>query len=781
MNSLLCGKKFYFSFLFLFFSLHVLAQTGTIKGTVSTSDGKPAEFVTITLKGTTRGTSVNAKGIYQLSHIPAGTYTLVAQLIGLSSQSKTITLAAGETLVADFILTENNEQLQEVIVSSNAGKRINKKSEYVARMPLSNLENPQAYSSISKELMQDQLVVDYRNALYNSAGAIPAMSPAGSAYVYLRGFTVSTSVRNGMAQQAWTAVDPVNIERAEVIKGPSGTLFGSTITSFGGLVNQVTKKPFDTFKGEVSTVLGSYDLSRITADINTPLNQDKTVLMRLNTAYHNEGSFQNVGHNRTFTFAPSLAYQVDERLNLLFDAEIYNQNKTQNPYPTFPAGLFTSLSQIPLNYKTSFGGENIDAQLSARNLHAQADYKISSSWKSTTQVAYSNNHVERSLQVYPLFTAVNKVTRRVTDFGPRDFNSIELQQNFNGDFKIGQFRNRLLAGIDVYTYHGRQSYTPVQLVYDQIDDISKPFPVMSLQKLDAIAGTANYAIVDARQDIYSAYASDVFNITDRLNAMASLRVDRFNNKPTYTNGVAGSNNYNQTAFSPKFGLVYQLVKDQLSLFSNYMNGFQNVGPVSQPDGTVSVFKPRQANQLEGGLKAEVFDHRLSATVSYYDIKVSNATYTRVINNQNFTVQDGTQRSKGYEIEVLANPVSGLNIVAGYGHNENKITQSTAALVGKLAPSAPQNVANFWLSYKFNQFIKNVGVGVGGNYVDRSWFDASNTLEIPSYTIFNATIFYDTPKWRLGLKGNNLGNKRYWDGWASYQMLRQYLASVTFKF
>lgn len=781
MNSLLCGKKFYFSFFFFLLSLTAFAQTGAIRGTVKTSDGKPAEMVAIGLKGTTKGTTVNSNGTYQLKNIAAGNYTLTAQYVGLVPQSKDITIVAGQTLEVNFTLSENQEQLQEVIVSSTKATKItSKKTDYVARMPLANLENPQVYTNISKELMQEQITVDYRSALYNSPGVVPSSSPAGPPTIYMRGFSVSAFVRDGMAQQAWTSIDPINVERAEVIKGPSGTLFGSQVTSFGGLVNQVSKKPFDTFKGEISSIIGSYDLSRITADINTPLNADKTVLLRVNTAYHNEGSFQNIGHNRTFAFAPSLSYKVDERLNLLFTAEIYTQKRTQNPYPTFAAGLFTNLNQVPLNYRTTFGGENIDGRLSARNLQTKAEYKISDSWTSTTSLAYSNNHVERSLQIYPLFTAANKVTRRVTDFGPRDFNSIELQQNFNGDFKIGKFRNRLLIGLDAYSYRGRQTYAS-QIAYDNIDDITKPFLPISLPKLNSLAAAATYNNAESRLNTYSAYASDVFNITDRFDAMLSLRVDRFNNKPSVTNGVAATNDYNQTAFSPKLGLVYQLVKDQVSLFGNYMNGFQNVGPVNQPDGTVSIFKPRQANQLEGGIKAEAFDHKLSATISYYNIKVSNATYTQIINNLNFTVQDGTQRSKGYEIEVIANPVTGLNIVAGYGKNENKFTQSTAALIGKLATGAPQNVANLWVSYKFNRFIKNVGVGLGGNYVDRSWFDAANTIEIPSYKLVNASIFYDTAKWRLGIKGNNLNNEHYWDATASYQMLRQYLGSVTFKF
>ncbi|MBB6273872.1 iron complex outermembrane receptor protein [Pedobacter cryoconitis] len=756
-------------------------QTGTIKGTVKTSDGQPAEFVTISLKGTTQAIVVNQKGFYQLNHIETGSYTITAQYVGLITQRKLIEVKSGETTVADFILSENHSQLQEVVVSgSKINKFARKESPYVARMPLANLENPQVYTVISKELMQDQLIVDYTDALWNSPGVVPSVSPAGSTNVYMRGFNTSTSVRNGMAAQSWSSVDPVNIERAEVIKGPSGTLFGSSIVSFGGLINQVTKKPFDTYKTELSATLGSYSLSRITADVNTPLNADKSVLLRVNSAYHNESSFQNYGHNRSFTLAPSLSYKVDDRLTLLFDAEIFTQNKTQNAYPTFSPGLFSSLKDVPLNYTSSYGGENIDARSSSRNFYTQADYKISSNWKSATQVAYSNNHVERSLQLYPIYLTTTKVNRRVTDFGPRDFNSLELQQNFTGDFKIGSFRNRLVTGIDVFTYSGKQKYSS-QIAYDTIDDITKPFPAMSLEKLNALEAGVTSSNTEAKQNIYSAYASDVFNITDRLNVMLSLRADRFNNKPTVTDGVTATNNYNQTSFSPKFGIVYQLVKDQVSVFGNYMNGFSNTGPVVQPDGTTDVFKPKQANQLEGGVKAEAFNHKLSATLSYYDIKVSNATYTIVKNNLNFTVQDGTQRSRGFEAEVIANPITGLNIVTGYAYNENKITNAAAALIGKFVQAAPQRVVNFWVSYKFQEYIKNAGLGFGANYVSDSYFDAANTLKIPAYTLFNATIFYDQPKWRFGLKGNNLGDEHYWNASAAYQMTRQYLGNITFKF
>lgn len=57
----------------------------------------------------------------------------------------------------------------------------------------------------------------------------------------------------------------------------------------------------------------------------------------------------------------------------------------------------------------------------------------------------------------------------------------------------------------------------------------------------------------------SAYASDVLNISDRLSVMASLRIDNFKS-------TASDESNDQTALSPKFGIVYQVIENKVSLF-----------------------------------------------------------------------------------------------------------------------------------------------------------------------------------------------------------------------
>jgi iron complex outermembrane receptor protein len=114
----------------------------------------------------------------------------------------------------------------------------------------------------------------------------------------------------------------------------------------------------------------------------------------------------------------------------------------------------------------------------------------------------------------------------------------------------------------------------------------------------AAGGTSAYPYI-YKSSTYSSYVSDVLNITDRLIASAALRIDRFDfdgNRDATTGVKTGA--YKQTAYSPKFGLIYQVVKDHVSLFSNYQNGFTNqLGKSFDGKG----FTPEHANQIEGVL------------------------------------------------------------------------------------------------------------------------------------------------------------------------------------
>ncbi|MBN8789651.1 MAG: TonB-dependent receptor [Terrimonas sp.] len=772
-------KLLFFLSAFIFSLQTLYAQSsGSIKGTVTTSDNKPAAAVTVHIKGTNKSTLTDDKGNFRFKNIAPSTYILEVSLVGYADVDQRVTVSSNEEARVGIQLQVTANTLQEVVISGGTNKFAKKESEFVARLPLTNLENPQSYSVVTKEIMQEQLVTTIEGALKNAAGisnAAPGPGGGGTSVGFAsRGFrTGSTNTRNGLTAGNVTLLDPVNMERIEAIKGPSATLFGSQAVSYGGLVNIVTKQPFETFKGEVGYTAGSFGFNRVTADINTPLNEEKTALFRINAAGETQNGFQDYGQASTFDIAPSFLYKANDRLVIRLDAEVFTTKRPIILYAPWGGAGAGNFSELGLDIKQSFSGEGLDSRQTTTNLFARADYKISGNWTSQTNFSYTlgNNHTKYlflNIEQYP--DDSRYVSRENYDVNGT-LSSTDFQQNFIGDFTIGNFRNRLLIGFDYlrYTY----ASTRIDAYFDTVDihySTPQPINIYNVNQVLAASPARRYA---GNDQTYSAYISDVFNITDKLLAMASVRIDRY--------VEPGDDGLKQTALSPKFGLVYQLVKNKVSLFGNYMNGFQNS---YGEDSKGNAFKPQQANQLEGGVKLDVFDHKLSATISYYNIKVQDVLRTDP-NDPTFSIQDGTQRSQGIDVDIIANPLPGLNIVAGYAYNDNKYIQAEDYLIGKRNTGTPWNTGNIWVSYKaVRGALHGLGIGAGANFSGSTYaLNDDNSFVLDGYKTFDATAFYDFTKWRLSVKLNNIGNLKYWvaDYYPVPQAPRQFLASLTVRF
>lgn len=772
---------------------------GTIKGKVTTNDNKVAADVTVLIKGTNKGTITDENGVFEFRKLTAGTYTLQISLTGYETLEQSIDVEDGKSAALILQLQLSDKQLQEVIVTAGVNKFAKSRSEYVAKLPLKNLENPQTYSVISKALLQEQIVTNFDNALKNAPGIDKLWTATGrggdgAAYFSLRGFAVQPSMINGIAGQTNGGLDPANIEQVEVIKGPSGTLFGSSLVSFGGLINIVTKKPFETTRGEIGYSNGTFGLNRLTLDYNTALNKEKTVLFRINGAYHYENSFQDAGFRKSVFVAPSLTYKASDKLDFHLNAEFYNSEAT-NPVSVFlnrSRKLFaTTPAELNIDYNKSFTSNDITIKNPTANFFGQMNYKLGSKWVSQTNFSQSIRKSD-GLYSYIMFLQASNDTllSRFISGQNATGTSTNFQQNFIGDFTIGKIRNRTVIGIDVTNLKATNNNTPY-ILFDMVNSIKSDARYAQLTRpvVEAKLGvSANPSKNTSDVYTYSAYISNVTNLTEKLLLMTSLRVDRFDNRGTTTiNTGITSGAYKQTALAPKLGLVYAVVKDKVSLFANYMNGFRNVAPVTQPDGSVNNFTPQQANQWEGGVKLNAMQGKLTGSISYYDIHVADVLIPDP-ERTGYTIQEGDISSKGFETEIIASPAAGLNIVAGYSHNNSRNVKAAPATDGLRPTNAgPQNLANLWVSYTLtNGKLKGVGAGVGGNYASESLITNSlptGAFVVPAYTVLNATIFYNAAAFRFGFKLDNLTNQRYWKGWSTIepQMPRRLTANITFKF
>ena len=105
-------------FLLALTPLTIFAQsTGSIRGTIKTSDGNPAAFVNVSIDGTSKGAVADDNGKYEIRNVTPGNYKLVASFVGLENQQQNVDVSAGQVSIIDFVLSENTLQLEEVTIS----------------------------------------------------------------------------------------------------------------------------------------------------------------------------------------------------------------------------------------------------------------------------------------------------------------------------------------------------------------------------------------------------------------------------------------------------------------------------------------------------------------------------------------------------------------------------------------------------------------------------------------------------------------------------------------
>ena len=794
--------KTLFSFVALLLTSFVInAQQLIVNGIVSDAENTPIAGANIVVKNTNHGSQTDIDGKFQINNLDSGSYTAVVTYLGYKTKEVPFTLSNSNLTLPTITLYEGQEILSEVVIE---GERRNmfarKQTAYVSKLPLTDLENTQVYSTVTTEMLESLITTTFEDALDNATGIQQLWTSTGrggdgAGFYSLRGFSVQPQLVNGVPGLTNGTINAANIERIEVIKGPSATLFGSTVTSYGGLINVVTKKPYQGFGGQLSYTAGSYGLNIITGDFNTALDKNENIYFRLNTSYHTEDSFQDAGFSKSFFVAPSLSYRVNNKLSFSFYGEI-SQSENTNPTMLFLSRggemQYNNIYELGYDYKKSYTSNALTLENPTQNYRVEIDYKISDSWTSQTILSKSSTSTN-GYYTYLYDGTGEGIFARYLNKQAAITQTTDIQQNFNGDFNIGNLRNRMVVGLDFYTVTGIDNgsgYVYYGSVDPKTNEEQAGFPLTTAGVDAALAG-ASINDIKTRSNVYSAYVSDVLDITPTLSAMASVRFDLFDEKGLIT---SDDDNYDQFAISPKFGLLYQPIKNKLSVFANWQNGFTNIAPqlIGDPSvgQTLETFKPEEANQLEFGVKSNFFNNRLNATVNYYDIMVNNRLMADP-NDAFGKIQDGKVSSKGIELEINTNPINGLNIKAGFSYNDSEIeNSSTETSIGHRPIEAGSDITyNLWADYRFEEgAIRGFGIGAGFNGAsERDIINASSypsgVFSVPSYIITNATIYYAADKYRIGLKLNNMFNIIYYNGWSTItpQQPRAVLANFAFKF
>ncbi|MBL7560908.1 TonB-dependent receptor [Olleya sp. YSTF-M6] len=772
-----------------------IAQSTAIEGTILDNNQSPIIGVNVLIKNTTKGSTSDVDGNFEIKNITNGDYVISVSYLGYKTKEIEVSIINNESVaLGNITMYEGNEILNEVVIDIDRKNKFSRKqSAYVSKLPLKNIDNSQVYNTITNQLLISQSVNTFEDALKNAAGITKLWSSTGrsgdgAGYYSSRGFAVQPQLVNGVAGITNGFINPSNVERVEVIKGPAGTLFGSSVSSYGGLINIITKKPYNKTGGEITVSGGSFDFAKFNADVN--VSPSDKLSFRINTGFQQEHSFQDAGFKKSVFVAPSISYKLNNNLTFNFSYEASDNEQTNETFlflNRYAPLAFSSIDELNYNTDLSFTNDDISIKNITQNYRGEIAWKISDQWSSQTLIS---GGLAKSLGYYTYLwngsEALFNLYAQDTDARTKTRN---LQQNFTGTFKIGDIENKLLVGADYLDYNTIDNSSNWGYLHTiNIDgDLVYGEPEINEENLSAALTGIGYLDSDIRQNILGFYVSDVVKVLPSLSVMASLRYDRFDYQGDRQTNADDDTEYTESTFSPKFGVVYQPIVDQLSIFANYQNGFSYVNPQYITDFdtgivTLQSYDVEQANQYEFGVKTNLFNNKLETTLSYYNINVDNKYYWAT------QTQDLAINSQGIELEVNANPIDGLNIHTGFSYNDSEITDSPSArfLEGnRYGESGADITYNFWADYKF---FENFGAGVGFN--GQSEYDTmvdyksvTGSFDIPAYTIFNASLYYETNTFRASIKANNITDKTYFSGWSTVtpQRPRTILGSVTFKF
>ena len=823
--------KILFTFFLIYLPLCVFAQTGVIKGKITSQNNQPAELINVILKETGKGTVTSASGEFEFTGLEAGSYRIIGTGIGFRRIEKQVQISEGETVATDLEAIEDTRLLQTVDVIGNSGSSYKNDLSFIGSKTATPVrEVPQAISYITKEVMHDQ-------GTFLLGDAVKNMSGVNQFTFYddltIRGFRMNggstTQLFNGLRTfSGFWKQPPVNyLERVEVIKGAASALYGNT--SPGGTINRVTKKPLMTPRKSLSFTTGSFNTLRALADFTGPMNEEKTLLYRLNVGYVNAQGFRNLQFDKNIIIAPSVSFLPTQKTRINFDL-VYNNSKSRLDRGQSVVGndLYSSSIKTSLNAVNDYLNEETYLITTSLNHQFTQNTSLNVAYLRT---GYNEDLLEhRSSNTNGIDSAgkavSNLVARQVFIRKTKSFmDNVSLFVNHN--FNTGKAEHKFVAGYDYIqsttpkgsgqqTANGYQlkaggvanynAKTPEKYVfYNYVENgVTRSIPKPNISHYDLTLQnnqmedpskyiynvTTNASTTPVFYQLHGLYLQEQVKI-DRLQILLGLRYDTYIDKKGYT--TSSEENVTQHALLPRIGAVYTLNKN-INIYGTYTKGYNPQDPVVQSNPlTGGPFDPIRSSLVEGGLKSEWFDGRVVANLSVYNVTQTNTLYNANAEGRpDLLEQIGEEKAKGVEFDITGNILPNWNLIVAYSYNNAKITdagtkETDQVLVNKQKPNAPKNQGSIWTKYTFtNKGLNGFGLAIGGNFVTERNLSLNNTQTLPGYVVLNGGIYYKIDKFQFQVNLNNLANKTYWVGGYDYLRLfpgapRNFMATVSYTF
>lgn len=566
-------------------------------------------------------------------------------------------------------------------------------------------------------------------------------------YFRIRGFDQTSlgTYRDGLPARipAWytaARLEPYGLERVEVLKGSTSTLFG--LNGPGGLINAVTKKPTTTPFGEVYTTVGTDNHFETGLDIGGPFSPDSPWAYRITMKGQKaDGSYDYSRDDRLYV-APALTYSPDDATSLTLLADYSRRNGA--PARGIPQGANIDID--------TFLGEPDFNRFDTTQ--ADAGYQFMHRFDNGLTFRQNARYSHTGLDYREVYGATTDPTASRTSFGvDGNSNRFAIDNQLQYDQTIGTARNKLLVGTD-FTYDN----TRENIVFGTAGPIDINNPVYC--GLNCIT-TGPYVNWRVMQSAAGVYAQDELTLFDKLTLTGGLRYDHVDSTADYLDSGT-SDESTENALTKRLGASY-LLMPELSVYANYSESFQPlVAPSANGYAVGGSLKAQEGRQYEVGLKFKPEDFNGLFTLALFDLTQTNVPSW----NDAHTVQRqiGEVRVRGVELEGKFEVFDRLNATLAYSYWDGEITRDgNGGLVGNTPERVPNHLASAWLDYTIpgSGNFGDLTIGAGARYVGSTYGDSANTVKVASHVVFDAMASYKvTDNVTLQVNATNLFDEEY---------------------
>lgn len=675
--------------------------------------------------------------------------------------SKPAALAKPATPSAAAPVTASSPPPQASTAGAVDGYRALTSVSSLADTPLESL--PQTIQVVPRSLIDDQNALSIDEALQNVSGTQGTLRLQTPAY--------DMSTIRGFAAEQWLDGMPVfynpghrdalaNVERIEVLKGPSAILYGGGAGApVGGAINVVSKMPTPTPRNEVGVTVASYGYVRPYIDVNQPVTADGSVLFRFVGEYANADSFIDAIETETYSINPTFVF-TDKR-----DTKLTIQGRAtrwQAPeYQGLPA-TGTVAGTFRIDPDLFIGPDNLpDSSSELHSVTAKLEHDFSDALSATATARWRHSKFHEQTQS---LVGSDGLQGNIPFVGPstwfltngdlgQEQNELAVSASMRAKFSLAGARHTLVAGAD-YSHIDDQVglFADFPLGGAGFVDLTDPVfaapyvrsprtPATTLSKSDAAYVTQG-AFVQLQTDI----AGRIHLLAGVR--LADIRVDAFDHVAD-TPDVAKARE-----LLPRLGALVDIYGG-VSAYASYSEGVQS----HYLSGQRGIPDPEHSRQYEAGLKYK-FANGLSGTTAVFEIE---RTDVPLIDFNLFPVDAGRERSSGVETDLLWQPGRNWQILASYAFIDTvQLDSVRGSTPGGRRIGVPEHSGRLWVNYSFDpDVLKGWSIGAGLYAATDQAVDFANQFFTDNYMTVDAKLAYASDGFNATASVKNLTDELYY--------------------